>query len=792
MILLMALGIGATTAMFSVVNGVLFTPLSLPHPGQLVMLGEEIPNFPQSAALDLSWLDTPASFNAWTAQATDFQALSALQGRSMALQQNGRPLLLHGAAVTPNFFSMLEVHPALGRNFVPADAESNLNPTLITDQVWRTQFAANPDVIGRTVGSSSHPALIIGVLPPSFHVDGRSLGTMTAGEPTQYFQAFKLYGDQTDPFSNFNFSVIGRLKPGVTPALALAQLNTIQANVARAAHKGLSLTAKIATLRAYTVAEAQQQLWLLLAGVFAVLLVVCVNLGGLWVTRIADRRRDWSIRIALGAAPGRLVRQVLQESILLAVMGGILGMVCAAVSLRFLIASAPADIPRLNQVHLDWRMIGFGLALSVVAGLITGLVPALRLARSDPHSYLKASGAATTADRSSLRSRQSLIAVQAALSTILLVAVGLLGVSFYKLIHQSTGFNASHAVAADVVVSAYSDSQREQIFSRLPGAAAAIPGVTAAAETSHLPLSGETWIDSMGVTGRTYAPGAQPSVNVRFISPGYFAAAGIALLRGRDFTAADSNPNLKIQPVIVSRAAVIALWPELVKTPARAVGRGFAIDGQPAQILAVAGDVRASLKTQPPSVIYSPIVGGFPLGSVELVVRTSLPAAVLDAALRRAIAGVAPLAPVPKIRPLAALTSAAVAPQQYQLTLLLLFALVALILAAIGVYALVSHSVTQRSKEMAIRMTMGAGGGDIWGLVVRQALAPVIAGVVAGLIAALLAGRLLASLLFNVSPASPPVLGVVAAAVMAAAVLACLWPARRATRTDPLTALRAE
>lgn len=792
MIVLMALGIGATTAMFSVINGVLLTPLSLPHPGQLVMVGEEIPNVSQAAALNLSWLDTPASFHAWTAQATDFQAFAALQGRSMALQQSGRPLLLHGAAVTPNFFSMLEVHPALGRNFIPADAESNLNPTIITAQVWRTQFAANPDVIGRTVGSPSHLALIIGVLPPSFHVDGRSLGTMTAGEPAQYFQAFKLYGDQTDPFSNFNYSVIGRLKSGITPAMALAQLNTIQANVARAAHQGnLTLTAKINTLRDYTVAEAQQQLWILLAGVCAVLLVVCVNLGGLWVTRIADRRRDWSIRIALGAAPGRLVRQVLQESVVLAVIGGILGIVCAALSLRFLIASAPADIPRLDQVHLDWRVIAFGLALSVVAGLITGLVPALRLARSDPQSYLKTSGAATTADRSSLRSRQGLIAVQAALSTILLVAVGLLGLSFYKLIHQPTGFDASHAVAADVVMSAYSSQQREQIFARLPVVAAAIPGVSVAAETSHLPLQGETWIDSMGVTGRTYAPGAQPTVNVRFVSPGYFAAAGIPLLRGRDFAMTDHDDN-KIEPVVLSRAAVRALWPDLAHDPAAAVGRALIHNDHPAQIVGVVGDVRASLKTKPPSVLYAPIVGGFPLGSVELVVRTTLPAAALDAALRSAIASVAPLAPVPKIRPLAALTTQAVAPQQYQLSLLLLFALVALLLAAIGVYALVSHNVAQRSKELAIRMTMGAGSGDIWGLVVRQALAPVIAGVVAGLIAALLAGRLLASLLFNVSPASAPVLAVVAAAVIAAAVIACLWPAHRATRTDPLAALRAE
>ncbi|MGH9484519.1 MAG: FtsX-like permease family protein, partial [Terriglobales bacterium] len=639
-----------------------------------------------------------------------------------------------------------------------------------------------------------HEASIVGVLPASFKLSGRSLGPMLEGEPTQYFVAFQLdpKHQSTDLFSDFNYTVIGRLKPGVTAALGQAQLQGIETNLARAAHQGMTLAAVVSTVRDHTVAEAQSELWLLMGGVLAVLLVVCVNLGGLWVTRIADRRRDWSIRIALGAAPGRLVRQVLGESVVLAIIGGILGIICAAASLRFLVASAPAGIPRLYEVRMDWRVLAFGFALAIVAGVVTGLVPALRLSSADPQSYLKASGAATTADKSSLRSRQSLIAVQAGLSTILLAAAGLLGVSFYKLIHQPTGFNTTHAVAADVVLAAYSAPQREQIFQRLPSAAAAIPGVAAAAETSHLPLSGTTWIDSVAVPGKTYAPGAQPSVNVRFISPGYFAAAGIPLLRGRDLTQADSNPKLKVQPVILSRAAAIALWPEVARDPETVVGRAITFNGRPAQILGLVGDVRTSFKTQPPSVIYGPIVGGYPLGHVELVVRTTLPQVAIDTALRRAIASVTPLAPVPKLRSLAALASAAVAPQRYQFSLLLLFAMVALVLAAIGVYALVSHSVARRSKELAIRITMGAGDRDIWSLVVRQALAPVIVGVVVGLVVAAVAGRLLRAFLFNVSPASPPVLAGVAAAVIAAAVIACLWPAHRATRTNPNIALRAE
>lgn len=791
MIVLMALGVGATTAMFSVINGVLLQPLDLPDPGQVVLVGETIPSQPAASA-KFAYFVNPPAYRAWVARASDFAGLAALQSSSFALTGAGQPQLLHGARVTPNFFPVLQVHPALGRAFVAADASATTNPMIITDQLWRSQFGADPGVIGRVVGAPGHQATIVGVLAPSFKLAGRSLGPMTEGEPTQFFQAFQIdpKHQSTDPFSDFNYTVVGRLKPGVTTAMALAEINTIQANLASTAHQGLELAGIISTMRDHTVAAAQQQLWVLLGGVLAVLLVVCVNLGGLWVTRIADRRRDWAIKIALGAEPGRLVRQVLGESVLLALAGGILGIVCAGLLLRFLVASAPADIPRLDQVSLDWRVLLFGLGLSLVAGLITGLVPALRLARSDPQSYLKASGAATTADRSSLRSRQSLIALQAALSTLLLAAAGLLGLSFYKLIHQPTGFNAQHAIAASLALNAYSPEQRFQLYSRLHAAAGAIPGVTAAALTSHLPLQGETWIDSATVPGKTYAPGQQPSVNVRFISPDYFAAVGIPLLRGRDFTASDSA-NAKLQPVIIARATAVALWPQEARDPEAVVGRSVQFNGQPAQIVGLVGDVRASLKSKPPAIVYSPM-DGFPVAGVELIARSAMPAAALEAALRRSVAAVAPLAPVVKMRTLAGLTSAAVAPQQYQLTLLLLFAVIALILAAIGVYALVSHSVARRSKELAIRLTMGAGGADIWGLIVRQALAPVLAGVVAGLIVAVAAGRLLAAMLFEVSPASPPVLAAVAIAVLLAALVACLWPAHRATGTDPLGALRAE
>jgi predicted permease len=790
MVVMLALGIGATTAMFSVVNGVLLRPLALNHPGQLVLVGE---TFPHQASTGFHYFDTPSAFYAWRAHATDFSGFAAIQSNTFTLTGAGAPQLLHGAKVSASFFAVVGVHPALGRLLVPADTKNPARPIVLTDALWRSAFHADPAIVGRTIGTPRQSAVVVGVLPPSFRMAGRELGPMFDHQPVQYYSAIDLAanGDITSVFSNFNYTVLGRLRPGVTVPQALAQINGIQANLARSAHtKGLTLGGEIATVQDYTVAEARPELWLLLGGVGAVLLIVCVNLGGLWLTRLADRRRDWAIRAALGAAPGRLAREVLVEGVVLAVLGGGLGMACAGLSLKALLAAAPANLPRLNDVHLDWRVLGFGLALAIVCGLLTGLLPALRLSRSDPHASLKAGSGSATADRSSLRSRQALIALQAALATLLLAATGLLGLSFYRLIRQPSGFTAGHAVAADVILNAYSGKQRDAIARQLPAAIDAIPGVTAAGITSYLPLQGQTWVDSAGVPGKIYPAAQTPSVNVRFVGPGYFRAIGISLLAGRGIR--ESDRSVKAGVAVLTAAAAHLLWPGV---PLRSlVGRRIVFNdhGNATQpVVGIAADARATLTKPAPALVYQ-AYWTYPPYHLYLVARSPLPEAALAAPLRQAIWKLASAAPIPQLRPLAALQTDAVAPQRYQLTLLLLFAGLALLLAALGVYALVAHSVARRAKELAIRVTLGAAAGSIRGMVLRQALAPVAAGVAAGLVLALAFGRLLASMLFQVAPASPPVLAAVGAAVLLAALAAGLIPARRATRADPLLALRAE
>ena len=800
MVVMLALGVGGATAMFSVVNGILLQPLNFRDSGQLVLVGERVPQITDLEKFQ--FFDTPAAFFAWRRRADDFIGLSAIQSGQFTLMGAGQPQLLHGARVSGNFFDVLGVQSQLGRLLTADDEGDDTRPMVITDGLWRSGFGADYTVIDRKVGAPGASATIVGVLPADFRMEGSELGPMLAGQPTQYFLPLRIDPSESKRvFSDFNYTVLGRLRPGVTQTQALAHLNVIQADLARPEPQKLELLAQVTPVRDYAVADSRRQLWMLMAGVLAVLVIMSVNLGGLWTTRLSDRRRDWAIRAALGAAPGQLARQVLSESVGLSLLGGGLGVVCAAWSLHALLAAAPASLPRLNEVHLDWRVLAFGVLLSLLVGLITGVVPAVRSSHADPQENLKATGLSTTADRSSLRSRQILIGMQAALATLLLAAAGLLGLSFYRLVTQSIGFTAERALTANVVLNGYGADQRDRILQQLPAAAAAIPGVSAAAFTSHLPLKGETWIDGAGVPGRVYPADQEPRVNVRFVSPGYLAVIGIPLLVGRDYLESDrpagwppkspTEESAMPKVVVISRATAEMLWPGL--NPVEAVGRQIEFNGNSMPtVIGVSADARdGSISASAPSVVYQPYWENTP-NSVSLVLRGPLSPESLAAPIRAAVAKLAAAAPVTNIQALNALQADAVAPQRYQLTLLLMFAGLALLLAAMGVYALVAHSVARRSRELAIRTALGARATDLWRLVFGEALAPVILGVGAGIATSLAVGRLLASFLFEVHPSNPLVLAAVATGVILAAAAACILPGRRATRLDPLTVLRSE
>ncbi|HEX5438950.1 MAG TPA: ADOP family duplicated permease [Gemmatimonadaceae bacterium] len=802
---MLAVGVGATTAIFSVVNGVLLRPLPFPDPQQLMLVGERAPQIPQSE--NLQFFDTPSAVLAWREQATDFQGMAALQSTSFTLTEQGQPQVLDGVRVTPTFFDVLEAKPEVGRFFTRADASDSTHPMVITEALWRSAFNADPRVIGRMVGAPGHEARVIGVMPDNFRIGGSELGPMTAGTHSQFFIPFEFGpnsgGDLTAVWSNFNYTVIGRLKPGITVQQALAQLNTIQARLAADAPDkapGMALEGQITPVLDYATSASRQELWLLLGAVGAVLLIISVNLGGLWVSRMVDRRRDWAIRIALGAEPGRLARQVLREGVTLGLIGGVLGVGCAAAVLHGLLALAPQDIPRLDQAHVDWQVLAMGLLLSAVAGLLTGLVPALRAGRGNPQDSLKGGDRASTTGPASVRSRQGLIGLQAALATLLIAVAGLLGVSLYQLMTKPAGFSTEHAVEARVVLGNYGEAQRDRILQQLPAAVTAIPGVQTAGLTSHLPLQGETWIDGAGVPGKQYTPAQQPSVNVRFIGGDYFRTMRIPLVAGRTFRESDRPAawppesradELKMhEAVIISEATARRIWPG--RDARTLIGQPIAFNGLTPTIVGVAADaLDGALTSAAPPVVYQPYWNWDPF-SFSLVLRTTLPMSAIAGPLRAAVWKLAPNAPIPEIKPLGSLRAAATAPQRYQFTLLMTFAALALLLAAIGVYALVAHSVAQRRKELAIRLALGAPARAIRGLIARQALAPVAAGAVVGLAAALAGGRLLQSLLYGVGTHDPVTLSAAVVVVLLAAVLACVLPARRATRVDPNAALRGD
>ena len=806
MVVMLAVGVGATTAIFSVVNGVLLRPLPFPDPRQLVLVGEQSPQIPQGSE-KFQFLDTPSAYFAWRERASDFQAMAALQGTSFTLAGQGEPQVLDGVRVTPAFFDVLEAKPELGRFFAPADAADNSHPMVITDALWRSAFNADPGVIGRTVGAPGHEARVIGVVPADFRIGGSELGPMTAGKPTEFFVPFefgpRFGGDLRSVWSNFNYAVIGRLKPGVTVEQALAQLDIIQANLSADAPDrapGMTLRGQITPVLDYATQGSRQGLWLLLGAVGAVLLVITVNLGGLWVSRVVDRRREWAIRVALGAEAGQLARQVLGEGLILGLVGGALGTACASAGLQGLLALAPSDIPRLDQVHVDWRVLAAGLVVSAAAGLLTGLVPALRVGRGDPQEALQAGGRAATAGPAGVRSRQVLIGLQAALTTVLIAVAGLLGLSLYQLMTRPTGFSTDHAVAARVVTWSYGDAERDRILQQITSAVAALPGVRAVGLTSHLPLQGETWIDAAGVPGKQYPPVQQPSVNVRFVGGEYFSAMGIPLVAGRNFREtdrpagwpprSDADEREMHEAVIISEATARLIWPG--RDPRTLVEQQLRVNGLTPTIVGVAADaLDGTLISAAPAVVYEPYWNWDP-GAFALVLRTALPLGALAGPLRAAVWKLAPNAPIPEIGPLGSLRAAATAPQRYQFTLLMTFAGLALLLAAIGVYALVAHSVAQRKKELAIRLALGAPAGAIRGLIAGQALAPVGLGALGGLAAALAAGSLLRSLLYGVAAHDPATLGAAAGVVLLAAALACVVPAQRAVRVDPNAALRAE
>ncbi len=770
----LCLGIGANTAIFSVFSSVLLRPLPYPDPARLVSIREIVPAWSRfGPTLPVSaW-----HFREWRRQSHVLEQAALLSQQLYTLTGEGDPVRVTAMRVSASLFGLLGLHPVPGRPFTEEeDRPGHDQVAVLSHRLWVNRFHSDPSITGRKILLNGAPREVVGVLPE---------GANTVYE-ADVLVPFAIADADLSIMAEFNYTCVARLKPGVSLSQAVADLNIIQGGIVKDIPEKVELRAAVVPLREEVTGGSRQSLTVLLAASGTVLLIVVVNLANLLLARASARRREWAIRTAIGAGFARLVRQLLAECLLLAAAGGALGVVLARWAVSAIVRKAPLDVPGIQQVDLDWRALVFAAAAAFGSGLLFGILPAWRMARTDPQAALK-SGGRSTEGRGGGRLRQALIAAEVALSVVCLVVGGLLLSSFVRLLGVDKGFQADRAVTLGLSLPAsrYGDGERRERFMRtLIEQVRALPGVVAAGVSNRAPLSGEGSNIGMNAEGAGLPDSQRPIVDYRCVSPGYFRAMGIPLLAGSMLSDADRG-----RPVaLISAQTAQRIWPGQ-----DALGRRFrlgSVDG-PLEVAGIVGDVRTSLQKPPRMTVYVPY-WRLSRNDFALVVRTAYDAAGLTGAVRGIIRSLDAQLVLPRVRTLGEVVDSAVAARRFQLELILLFAVAALLLAAVGVYGVVSQSVAQRTGEIGIRMALGATRGQVGGLVGRQGLAPVFAGLVAGLAAALVATRLVSGLLFQVGAFDAATFAGAALVLLLSAALACAVPALRATRVDPLVALRYE
>lgn len=815
-ILTLAVGIGANTAIFSIVDGVLLRPLDFAQPQQLVAIDQSVPQFVSKYPY---FPVNARSYQQWQQNSKLLTNIALLQPSSWVLTMSGsEPLQVYGASISATMFPTLGVTPQLGRNFTAAEDQPGKNHEIILGHAfWRSEFHADPGVIGRTIDLDGSPNVIVGVMPASLRFPhgaelGSFFGAQATGHPVQVFQPLGINFANAPTVGNFNYFGVARMKPGVTASELRAELNVIQANFLAAVHAPAHLVVNtvVTPLRDQIVGDHGLGLWMLLAAVGAILLIVCLNLANLLLVRVHGRGHELAIRVALGAGRSRLVRETVAEGIVLAVIGGAVGIAAAWAALRWLVAAAPAGIPRLDEVGLNVAVLAFAVVLALVCGVLFSLWPALRSAHADPQLALRSGGRSASDSGKGMRTRAWLVGAQAALAALLLIVAGLLTASYMDLLGVHKGFQDQHVIEATVTWTG-NHAQRAAFYHSVLEKLAALPGVRAVGLIDTLPTQGAGDTDLLSRPHDTRPLVDRPLAIYSAVSPDYFSAIGIPLLRGSTFTDADvasaleaalapanqspTQPDLT-QPfgpgprmaVIVSASTAAELWPH--QNPIGQEFRDADPHGPVMHVIGVAADVRTNgLEQKPGLQVYWPYTWNEPT-AVAIALHTDAPLAALAPQIRAAVWSAQPAAAIPEIQSMAEVVSASVAGRRFQMSLVLAFALCALFLAALGIYGVIAYSIERRTGEISIRMTMGARAADLVRMVMRQGLSPVLVGLVIGIAAALVSGKLLASLLFGVQASDPEVILAVAVVLVAVGALACAIPARRATRINPVSVLR--
>ncbi|HKQ77974.1 MAG TPA: ABC transporter permease [Blastocatellia bacterium] len=778
----LALGIGASTAIFSAVNPILFESLPYPHADRMVMIWE--------ARKDGGRIEsTFGAYRAFVERGRSFDALAVMKSWSPTMTGPTEPERLDGQRVSASYFRTLGVSPAIGRDFLESDDQLNgPNVAVLSDSLWRRRFGADSAIIGRQVRLDDNIYTVIGVMPSAF--ENVLAPSAALWSPLQYDQSLP---PQSREWGH-HLRMLGRLRPGAGADQAGREVDQILRDLMAIyptvlADYGVPDKFIVNSLQDDITGAVRPALLAVLGAVMLLLIIACVNVANLLLARGAQRRGEFALRVALGAGRLRIIRQLLTESLLLAFLGGVLGMVVAEYGVRALAPLSPPGLPRLGAIRVDGTVLAFGIGITALIGLVIGLIPALHTSRRDLRAELQQSS--RSAAGASQLTRRALVVAEVALALVLLVGAGLMLRSLQRLFAISPGFDASSLLTMQVQISGrqFNDDAMRRFFTEAQESVRQIPGVTAAAFTSQLPLSGD--LDEYGVRFEP-GPDGKPErgySSFRYaVSPGYLEAMAIPLRRGRML---DARDVAGAQPaVVISESLAKRKFPDQDPIGKRAhVGRQ---DIPWYTVVGVVGDVKqASLAAPQSNAAYITAAQWyFADNPMSLVVRARGDAAALTPAIRKAIWSVDKDQPIVRVATMDELLAATAAERSFALILFETFGLVALALAAIGVYGVLSGAVTERTREIGVRLALGAQRRDVLGLILRQGLKLTLCGVGVGLLAAWAVTRLLTKLLYNVSPTDPLTFGGVALLLTVVASLACYLPARRATKVDPLVALR--
>jgi len=773
----LALGIGANTAIFSVVNAVLLRPLPYAEPERLVWLWGNVRGGTSRASV------SPPDFLDYREQNRSFEQLGAFYspGISVNLTGDGEPERLRGSAVTANYFDLLGVKPALGRAFVAEEEAAGRSQVVILNHgLWQRRFGADPAIIGKTITLNDSTFNVIGVAPAGF-------------EPPQTAELWipLPFRETESDRGAHSLRAIGRLKPGVTIEQAQAETDLVSRRMEEQypetnANRNLLLE----PLHERLIGNLGRQLWMLFGAVVFVLLIACANVANLLLARAASRSREIAIRAAVGASRSRVARQLLAESLLLSLCGGALGVLVGVLGLKLLLSISAGNIPPWAQAGIDARALGFTLLATLLTGLLFGLAPAFQASKPDLAESLKEGGGGSTESARLHRIRGLWVISEVALAVVTLIGAGLLIKSFIRLQQVNPGFDAKNALTLRLELPPARYRSPEQVtdfYDQLKRRLAALPGAQAVGMTSYLPLGGQGVDNEFKIEGRPYDPNRHVTADDRRVDHEYFRAMNIPLLRGRGFT--EQEARMRGRVVIISEMMARRFFANEDPVGQRLLLVGDA-PGVSYEIIGVVGDVRErALHREVYQMMYFPTLRQ---RETNLVIRTAIAPTNLIADARKAVHAVDKNLPVFAIRPMEELLADSVAQQHLNTLLLSAFAALALFLAAVGVYGVVSQAVSQGTREIGVRIALGAQRRDVLLLVIAQGMKLVVPGLTLGMLAALGLNQWMSALLYDVRPADPATFGAIAALLMVVALLACYIPARRATKVDPMVALKCE